>query len=130
MHTLKNVIENSGGTYNQDGTIATHKEGYYIGGIDERVMELEWIDRIPEGFSVKSMIEFYLPNIGSYHYPAQDSDSYQLAGFWVDGNKLYIERVKHTYNLSYALACGKANKQICIWDIANQETIAITEQHK
>ena len=125
MHTLKDIIENGGGTYNANGTIAKHNEGYYVGGVDCTIVELDNELLSDTCYRVSELIKTHLPNIGLYHYPAKTEDNYQLAGFWIDDNVLYIERVMHTINKTYAINTGKANNQIAIWDIVNQDTILV-----
>ena len=120
--TIKDIIINGGGTYNQDGTIADHKEGYYVGGIDEVKLPITFL--YPEK-TVQHYIEKYLDFTLSY--PAKQTDSYDLAGFWIDGDYLYIERVKHTVNKNYAINLGIENNQIAIWDIVNSDCIYLSE---
>lgn len=123
MDTLQDVINNGGGTYNADGTIPDIKEGYYIGGVDCTIIPIENI--LKQSLTIKSFIQERLPNIGKYHYPAKTEDNYKYAGFWVDDGKLYIERVMHTYNKSYAIQTAQANKQLAIWSIHEEREVKV-----
>ena len=48
-------------------------------------------------------------------------------GVWLDAahQHLYIDSVRHIDNLDYALALGKLNKQLAIYDLTNNQVITL-----
>lgn len=53
----------------------------------------------------------------------------QLIGYWIDGysNEFYLDSVLYIEDLDQAIEAGSVNKQIAIWDIANEEEIYLNE---
>lgn len=115
MNTLHDVIENGGGTFNPDGTEHYKTEGYFIGGKDCTRIPLKSSTINPLRLTVKKVIDLFLTFDGL--------DDYNHAGFWVDDNILYIERVICIKNKQHAINQGKRNNQLAIYNISNGECI-------
>ena len=46
-------------------------------------------------------------------------------GGWVDGEDFYLDFSKHTNELNEALKIGRLFNQLAVWDIANNQSIAV-----
>ena len=112
--TYQNIVSNGGGTYNPDGTKHYKTEGYFIGGRDCTEIKAE---SIKSDTPIKSIIDKYLT--------FSRLDGYDFAGFWIDDSILYIERVTCIKNKQHAINQGIRNKQIAIYDIANDNCITL-----
>jgi hypothetical protein len=59
----------------------------------------------------------------------QECDSYRAAnpshyfGAWLDGDKLYLDNSVNIADIEVAIAFGRANKQLAIYDVNNGESI-------
>ena len=120
MNTLSDVIKNGGGTFNPDGSTHYKTDGYFIGGKDCTRIPLKSSTINTHKLTVKFIIDKFL-NFDRL-------DGYDFAGFWVDDNILYVERVIYIKNKQHAINQGKRNKQIAIWDIANSECILLEDK--
>ena len=66
MKILSDVINNGGGTYNQDGTEADHSQGYYVGGVQETIIDIDKLQSLKDvtiDHIIKDFLDFTVMSI-------------------------------------------------------------------
>lgn len=106
MFKLKDIKSNKGATINNNGEMMNYKQGYQVS-----IKDLEIIPAYR--LTKKHLIEVLntIP-VGA------------CLGVWIDNNKAYIDQSVRFTNKRQALAFGKRNNQISIWNWKASEAIA------
>ena len=108
---IEKIIKNGGATLTSTLEDADLKNGYMVSEVGaERVFGLDEVEEIE-----KTLIEY-----------AEKITTNQFVGAWMDDDKLYIDISRHYKSKKQALRVGADNKQLAIYDIANEESIYIT----
>lgn len=108
---IEKIIKNGGATLTSTLENADLKNGYMVSEVGaERVFGLDEVEEIE-----KTLIEY-----------AEKITTNQFVGAWLDDDKLYIDISRHYKSKKQALRVGADNKQLAIYDIANEESIYIT----
>lgn len=108
---IEKIIKNGGATLTSTLEDADLKNGYMVSEVGaERVFGLDEVEEIE-----KTLIEY-----------AEKITTNQFVGAWLDDGKLYIDISRHYKSKKQALRVGADNKQLAIYDIANEESIYIT----
>ena len=108
---IEKIIKNGGATLTSTLEEADLKNGYMVSEVGaERVFGLDEVEEIE-----KTLIEY-----------AEKITTNQFVGAWMDDDKLYIDISRHYKSKKQALRVGADNKQLAIYDIANEESIYIT----
>lgn len=113
--TIKQGISNGGFTKNAYMEDIREKKGYIVSiegyekiyNIDVDIAEIE-----------KDVIEYI--NIIK-------NKKHLFIGLWVDDDKIYLDLSKHYKNKEKAIINGINNKQLAIYDIANNKSIPLTK---
>jgi hypothetical protein len=110
----KQTIENQGCSMNLDG----HKpvKGYMVGsrGNEHKVNILD--------FNAGHIDSFIRSNLDKLH------NRNYFVGTWIDNDIVYIDISLNMPNKNNALIWGKANGQICIWDVEKKVEIYQLEE--
>ena len=103
---LKNeILKNGGLTLTADYTKAQEKSGFYVSKLGcEKIIQFEELESCLLDYSKKLLKNEYI-------------------GLWIDNGLLYIDISKHYKNKKEAIKTGIKNKQIAIYDIANNKSI-------
>ena len=106
MFKLKDIKANKGATLNHNGNMVSYKQGYQVSVKD--------LEIIPAYMLRKSHLIEILNNL---------PDDVCL-GVWIDNNKAYIDLSVRLTNKRQALAFGRKNNQLSIWNWKASEAIA------
>ena len=109
---IEKIIKNGGATLTSTLEDADLKNGYMVSEVGaERVFGLDEVEAIE-----KTLIKY-----------SKKITANQFVGAWMDDDKLYIDISRHYKSKKQALRVGADNKQLAIYDIANEESIYITK---
>ena len=106
---LEEAIKNGGATLHAKSMkSANYKTGYMVSVMDFKTIVLNYEQDILEALEEAQVKALALNT---------------CVGLWIDEGKIYIDFSKNFEELEEALEFAKANKQLAIWDIANNSSI-------
>ena len=119
MENLKDIIKqgikNGGFTKNAYMEDITEKKGY--------IVSIEGFEKI---YHINGDISEIEKDVINYINIIKNKRNHYI-GLWVDDDKIYLDLSKHYKNKEKAVINGINNKQLAIYDIANNKSIPLTK---
>ncbi len=109
-----NILNEGGSTYDTKNDMFI-SNGYAV-SIHKEYEEVVNID----DFTTLTILKYYEKN-----YKVFKNDPNAYFGFWIDGNKVYLDISNVYFDFNEAVALGKENKQLAIYDLSKNEDIRL-----
>lgn len=104
----------TGGTLDFDSNLISFDFGFLVSR--KAPTFIYSCDEIPKDILIHALTKLYTK-----------ATKFDFIGFWIDGDKFYLDLSYHIKNKSQAILEGLNNEQVAIWDCKNKKSIYLNK---